>query len=229
MSTSGTYNFNNSLGDSVLYAFNLIQIRPTEITQEHMQSARMAANLMAATWSTDTPNLWKVELVQVPIVAGQATYSYDPSVVVILDVYASIANGDGTYTDRILLPVGRSEYASYPEKSEIAPANVYWADRTLNPTITLWPVPDGSQAYLNYYCVQQMQDSVYGASTIDVPYYYLEAFALGLAARLAMIWAPEKAVMLKAAYDEIYEKANSQNTENAAVSIFPGLSSYFRN
>jgi len=230
LSTSNQYQFNPGLSDQVLYSFGMIGIRPTEITQEHMWSARMAANMMTATWSSSSPNLWKVELVQVPIVKGTATYSYDPSVVVILDVYASIANGDGTYTDRILLPVSRSEYASYPEKSETGPSNVYWADRTLSPTITLWPVPDGSQAYLNYYCVQQIQDSnLMAGQTLDIPFYYFEAFAVGLAARLAITWAPEKAALLKAYGDELYEKANDQNTETANVYVAPSMSSYWRN
>jgi hypothetical protein len=41
MTTSGTYTFDPSLGELTLYAFNLCQIRPTSLMQEHMQSARV--------------------------------------------------------------------------------------------------------------------------------------------------------------------------------------------
>ena len=37
MSTSGTYAFNPGLGEITLYAYQLCGIRPTQLTQEHMQ------------------------------------------------------------------------------------------------------------------------------------------------------------------------------------------------
>jgi hypothetical protein len=229
MTTSGTYNFNPSLGEAVLYAFNLCGIRNTEVLQEHMESARMAANMIAARWSAQGVNLWKVELITTPLVQGQATYSYDPSVITMLDTYISVSNGDGTYTDRLILPVSRTEYASYPEKSQQGFPTTYWADRLLNPTVTLWPVPDGNETYLKYYAVQQIQDANFtSGQTLDLPYYFLEAFAYAMAQRLATIWAPEKAAGLKALADESYMIAATQNVETAAFYVSPVISGYFR-
>ena len=62
MTTSGTYNFNPSLGEVVLYAYNLCDIRNTAIAQEHMEAARMASNLLLANWSNRGVNLWTVDL-----------------------------------------------------------------------------------------------------------------------------------------------------------------------
>jgi len=62
MTTSGTYNYNPSLGDLTLYAFNLIGVRNTAILQEHMQSASTAANMMLASWANQGVNLWAVDL-----------------------------------------------------------------------------------------------------------------------------------------------------------------------
>ena len=229
MTTSGTYNFNPSMGEAVLYAFNLCGIRNTEVLQEHMESARMAANMIAARWSAQGVNLWKVELITTPLVQGQATYSYDPSVITMLDTYISVTNGDGTYTDRLILPVSRTEYASYPEKSQQGFPTTYWADRLLNPTVTLWPVPDGNETYLKYYAVQQIQDANFtSGQTLDLPYYFLEAFAYAMAQRLATIWAPEKAAGLKALADESYMIAATQNVETAAFYVSPVISGYFR-
>jgi hypothetical protein len=229
MTTSGTYNFNPSMGEAVLYAFNLCGIRNTEVLQEHMESARMAANMIAARWSAQGVNLWKVELITTPLVQGQATYSYDPSVITMLDTYISVTNGDGTYTDRLILPVSRTEYASYPEKSQQGFPTTYWADRLLNPTVTLWPVPDGNETYLKYYAVQQIQDANFtSGQTLDLPYYFLEAFAYAMAQRLATIWAPEKAAGLKTLADESYMIAATQNVETAAFYVSPVISGYFR-
>jgi hypothetical protein len=56
----------------------------------------------------------------------------------------------------------------------------------------------------------------------------MEAFAYGLAARLAVIWSPDKAVVLKAMADESYQIAADQNVETANTYISPMISGYFR-
>ena len=75
MSTSGTYAFNPSLGEVTLYAYNLCGIRNTAIVQEHMEAARMAANMLLGRWSSEGVNLWAVDLQTISLVQGQATYS----------------------------------------------------------------------------------------------------------------------------------------------------------
>ena len=42
MATSNTYTFNPSLGEIVLFSYNLIGIRNTSLLQEHFEAARMA-------------------------------------------------------------------------------------------------------------------------------------------------------------------------------------------
>src|SRR5271165_609687 len=96
ITTSGTYQFSPSIGEIGLYAWNRCGIRSAALTQEHMQDLRMAANVLLLHWSNKQVNLWKVELVTVPFVQGTATYSVDPSIVVILDLYISVTNGSTT-------------------------------------------------------------------------------------------------------------------------------------
>ena len=117
MTSSGTYAFNPSLGELVLYAFNVAGVRNTALLQEHMHSAKMATNLMLARWANQGVNLWKVDLVTVPLVQGQSTYSVDQSTVIILDAYMTTVSGS-TSTDRIILPISRSEYSTYPNKEQ---------------------------------------------------------------------------------------------------------------
>lgn len=230
MTTSGTYTFNPSLGELTLYSYNLCGLRNTSLLQEHMESARMATNLMLARWSNQGVNLWAVDLVSVPLVQGTATYSVDADTVMILDAYMEIDNGSGPPIDRIILPISRTEYASYPNKEQQGFTTTFWFDRLLSPTVTLWPVPDGSSAqYLKYYRVRRLQDSALtSGQTVEIPYLWLEAFALGLAQRLAMIWAPDKVQMLKPLADEAYMIAAEQNVEQAQQYITPMISGYFR-
>jgi hypothetical protein len=230
MATSGTYTFAPSLGELTLYAYNLIGLRNTSLLQEHMQAARMASNMLLSNWSNRGVNLWAVDLVTTPLTQGQATYNVDANTVVILDAYMTIDNGNGAPIDRIILPVSRTEYASYPNKEQQGFTTTFWFDRLLSPTVTLWPVPDGSSAqYLKYYRVRQLQDAnLAGGTQVEIPYLWMEAFSYNLALRLALIWAPDKAQLLKPFADEAYQIAAEQNVETAQQYISPQISGYFR-
>lgn len=226
MSTSGTYTFNPSLGELTIYAYQLIGVRPTALLQEHMDSARLATNMMFTRWSNQGVNLWQVELVTVPLVAGTSTYSVDASTVTMLDAYIEYGL---PAIDRIIMPVSRTEYASYPNKTQSGFPTVFWFDRLLSPTVTLWPVPDGNQTSLKYYKVNRIQDAnMNGTQEVDIPPIWLEAMAYGLAQRLAIIWAPERAVAMKAMADESYNIAANQNVETANQYISPQISGYWR-
>jgi hypothetical protein len=218
------------MGELVLYAFNVVGLRNTSLVQEHMQTAHMATNLMLSSWANQGVNLWTVDLQTVPLVQGQATYSVPSDTVVMLDAYMTIDDGSGQPIDRIILPVSRTEYASYPNKEQQGFSTTFWFDRLISPTVTLWPVPDGTSAqYLKYYRVRQIQDANYtGGQTVEVPYLWLEAFADGLAFRLAKIWNPQMASGLKAIADESYKIASLQNVETAQQYISPQISGYYR-
>jgi hypothetical protein len=231
MTTSATYSFNPSLGELTLYAFNLAGVRNTAIAQEHLSSARMATNLMLSRWANQGVNLWKVELVTINLVTDTSTYSVDPNVVMVLDTYVTTPNS-GASIDRIILPVSRTEYASYPNKTQQGFPTIYWFDRLISPTITVWPVPNTSNGprTLSYYAVTQIQDSnLTNGQTVDIPYRWYEAFANGLAYRLARIWNPPLAQMLKMEADESYAIAAQQDTEYVSMYVSPQVSGYWRN
>jgi len=239
MATSDTYSFNPGLGELTLYAYNLIGIRNTALLQELMEAARMASNMLCSRWSNMGVNLWAVDLVTTALVTDQATYAVDANTVMILDAY--VQNDDsGANIDRIILPVSRTEYASYPNKEQQGFPTVYWFDRLISssrstgsagPSVTLWPVPntDNGPQSLKYYRVRQIQDSgLSNGQTVEIPYLWLEAFAYGLAMRLAQIWNPAAVAMIKPMADEAYQIAASQNIETAQQYISPMISGYFR-
>jgi len=229
MTTSGTYAYNPSLGELVLYAYNVAGVRNTALAQEHMESARMAANLMLSRWSNQGVNLWAVDLITTPLLEGVTTYSVDGNTVMILDAYIETTSS-GQPIDRIIMPVSRTEYASYPNKEQQGFPTVFWFDRLISPTVTVWPVPSADDTYtLKYYRVRQLQDSNFtSGQTVEVPYRWLEAFADGLAFRLAKIWNPQAAIGLKPIADESYAIAAAQDVENVAMYISPQVSGYFR-
>jgi len=230
MPTSNTYQFDPALGETVIYSYNLIGIRPTALLQEHFEAARMATNMLLSSWSNQGVNLWAVDLVTRLLVNDQSTYSVDANTVMILDAYVQ-TDMTGDNIDRIILPISRSEYASYPNKEQRGFPTVYWFNRLISPTITIWPVPFSSSGdqYLKYYRVRRLQDAnLKNGENVEIPYLWLDAFATNLAARLALIWAPEKIAILKPLADEAYQIAAAQNIEQAQQYISPMLSSYWR-
>src|SRR6185312_8065845 len=229
MASSGTNNFLPSIGELTLYSFKLLGIRRPEIVQQHLADASIAVNLMLAEWDNSTPNLWKTDLVSVPLVQGTATYNVDPSTIMILDTYIRTGNGTAAQDDRIIWPVSRTEYADQPNKNMQGAPTIFWFDRLLAPTLTLWLVPDGNGPYLlNYYRVSTIFDAnLPNGETPDVPVIWLRAFAYGLAASLADSYAPDKADRLQAKADKALLVAQTQNVEGVNLVIAPTLSGYY--
>lgn len=229
MAVSTTYAFAPSSGEVLLYALSMCGIRPTAITQEHMFNGRMAANFLLASWANKQVNLWNVDLIEVALVQGTATYNVDPTCVMILDAYIRTGDGTDAVEDRVIFPISRTEYASYPNKSIQAPPTVFWFDRLLSPTITLWQVPDGNGPYLlRYYRVTQIADATLNNATQPaIPYLWLDAFATGIAARLATIYAPDRAMGFATLAEQTWNIAAGQNVENVNLYIQPGLGGYY--
>ncbi len=230
--TSGTYNYAPSLGELGIHAFQIAGVRPTALTQEHMVTLRQAANLLLSTWS-NLPNLWSITPtpITVTLIAGQPTYSVSTNVILILDAYIELINGASQPIDCIVLPVSRTEYSSYPNKEQQGQVTTFWHNRQFSaPQISLYFCPDGvSATTFKYYGLLQIQDAnLTGGQQPFVPYAFQEAFCMGLAARLALIWTPERAANLEALADKAYNVAAATNIEQSQFFISPSLSSYYR-
>lgn len=229
MATSNTFAYDPSVGSLTVQAYQMCGIRPTALVQEHFETARMASNMILGRWSSQGVNTWQVDLQVVPLIQGQATYTVPSNTIVMLDAYIVTTSG-GASVNRLILPVSRSEYASYSEPLQQGMPTVFWMNRLLAPTVTLYYVPDGTQTSLNYYRLRQSQDAGFAnAQQPEIPYYWTEAFATALAQRLAVIWAPERAMGLKALADEAYQIAADQDVETSQFYIAPGIGQYFRN
>lgn len=193
-----------------------------------MQDAYTEFNLMLSKFSNLQVNLWTVDLVSVPLVQGTATYAVDSSTIQILDAY--ISQGGSLTNDRLIFPVSRTEYASYPNKTAQGAPSVFWYDRLISPTITLWYVPDASSTYtLNYYrCVQVQDANLPGGETPNVPYRWLDCMVAELAHRLSRIYATELETARKADAQEAWTIAATQDVENTDLYLMPQLGGYYR-
>jgi hypothetical protein len=228
MATSGTSTFNPSGGELLLFAYALCGLRRTALTAEHMADGRMAFNLFLSSLGNDIPNLWTVDLVSEVLVPGQATYTVPADTIMILDAYIRTGTGE-SQNDRIIWPISRTEYAAMPNKTLEAPPTVFWFDRQLAPTLSLWQTPDDQQVYtLQYYRATVVQDqNLAGGQNIEIPRWWMLAMAFGVAELVALIHAPDKAPALAAKAAETLRNAREQDTENVPMYIMPMLSGYF--
>lgn len=230
MTSSGTYDFTLSNGEVVLAAYERVRVRSPSIRIEHMITARRELNLLLAEASNRQVNLWKVELMPtIPMLLGVPTYSIPPRVVMILDAWISVSTGM-TRTDRYITPMSRTDYSSIANKLTSGSPTSFWFDRLIAPTITMWPVADGSGPYTLYYyaCVQMQDANLPGGETPDLPYRWLDWFVAGLAHRLARIYAPDLEDKREKDANRAWQLAATQDTENVNLSLAPPISQYYR-
>jgi len=227
--TSSTYGFAPSVGDLVIAAYRRIQVHRAEIVTEHFADAKMELNLMQVQWANLGPLLWTVDLQTITLIPGQATYSVPADTVMMLDLYVSTVNGDGTNSDRTLTALSRTEYASMPDKGTQGGLTSFWFNRQISPTVTFWPVPDGTEATLSYYRFTQMQDAVSAnAATPQAMYLCLDAYVAGLAHRLARIYKPDNESAREADATKALNLMFSQVAEFVPLYIQPQASGYWR-
>ena len=195
------------------------------MTAQHIADAKNEANLLQIQWANDGVLLWTVDLITVSLVQGTATYNVPSNTVMILDLY--ISNGS---SNRLIMPFSRTDYASLANPTSQGFPTTFWFDRLIAPTVTLWPVPDGSATYtMSYYRYRQVQDAVAATGTQpEVQTLWLDAFIAGLAHRLSRHYAPQLEALRKADAMEAYLLASKQGVENVPLAVAPGLSSYFR-
>lgn len=229
MASSGTYSFAPSIGELILNAYGRIQIRRTEITQQHLADAANEANLVQVEFSNRLPNLWLCETYTVNLSQATAEYTLPARLIAPMAVYLTITQGSVS-TDRILVPISTYEYAALPNKTTQGQPTSFWFDRQESPIVHLWPVPDGNAIYtLNLRMVSQPQDArAQSGTTLEFPYRFLDAFAASLAARLAVIYKPELEAKRQADAERAWAIAATQDQEDVPMFITPALSGYYR-
>ena len=228
-SPSGSTAFSPDLGAISAYALGRCNVRRPEITTDHLTDAAMAANLVLVDWAGSQPNLWGVELLPVTLVQGTIEYTLPANVLMILDCYIT-TTVSGVNTDRVIYGVSRTEYDAYPNKQSQAFPTVFWANRVQPIQVSMYPCPDDNGPYtLNLHVVTQDQDAVLaGAAGLDLPYRAFSAFVDGLAAKIALTYAPDRYTQLDAVAQRSSTRLNGQENENVPLFIIPGLQGYRR-
>jgi len=225
-----TYVFNPSAADIVLNAYGMLQIRRHELTTQHLEDAKICANLLMVDISNRNPHRWTLETTVITLTQSIPTYTLPVQTIAVPVVTLSKTIGSST-RDRTLSPLSAADYAMQPDKARSAPPTSYWFSLTTTPTITVWPVPDAASVgpVLNVQTFRQIADvDLRNGATLDAPYRFLDAATTGLAARLAQIYRPESEAILNTRYEQRIALAQIRDEETLPMRIIPNFGGYYR-
>ena len=224
MAVSGTTAFNLDLTEIVEEAFE--RAGSEMRTGYDLRTARRSLNLLFADWANRGINMWTFEQGTITLVQGTATYNLPADTVDLMEqVIRTGAGSASTQADLTITRISVSTYATIPNKLQQARPIQVWIQRLQDiPTITVWPVPDGSQTYtFVYWRLRRIDDAGTGVNTMDVPFRFLPCMVAGLAYYLALKvkGGTERLQILKQQYDEAWDLAATDDREKAAVRFVP--------
>jgi len=217
MATSGSRDFNLDVAEIIEEAYERcgLEVR----TGYDARTARRSLNLMFADWANRGLNLWTVKQGSQALTAGTATYTFDATYTDLLEVVVRRSS-----TDYELDRMSRSEYLTLPNKTTQGRPSQYYYNRQVTPQITLWATPDSSSDTLVYYYVQRIEDADALVNTTDAPFRFLPCMVAGLAYYLSMKKAPERVQLLKAVYEEEFQRAADEDEDRVPLKLQPSIS-----
>jgi len=110
--------------------------------------------------------------------------------------------------------ISRQEYLTTPTKTTQGRPTQVYIDRRITPTLTVWPTPENSTDSLVYYRVRRIEDADAATNNPDIPFRFLPCLVAGLAFHISLKKAPQRTQILKAFYEEEFERAASQDIEH---------------
>jgi len=219
MATSNSRDFDLDVGEIIEEAYERCGLEMR--TGYDAKTARRSLNLMFADWANRGLNMWTVTQATKSITSGTATYSFDATHVDLLEVVLR----NSSNVDFTLTQMSRSEYLTIPNKGTTGQPSQYFFDRQVTPTITLWATPNASYT-LVYYYVSRIQDADALVNNADAPFRFLPCMVAGLAYYLSMKKAPDRIQILKAVYEEEFQRAAAEDANSTPLKLTPSMTYY---
>ena len=187
-----------------------------------LKTARRSLNLMLAEWANRGLNQWTIKQRTLSLVKSDGEYDLGTD---IIDVLSVVVRRDNT--DFSVERISRDTYLSIPNKTTEGRTNQFFLDRQITPNLKIWPVPENSTDVIYYDAVTRVDDADTQVNTLDVPFRFYPCLAAGLAYYIAMKKAPERIQLLKAAYEEEFQRAMTEDRDRASFNVVPQFE-YFR-
>ena len=219
MAVSDSVNFELEVDEYIEEAFERcgLEVR----TGYDLKTARRSLNLMLAEWANRGLNQWTISQRTVAMVTGTGEYALGTDVIDILSV---VVKRDGT--DYALSRMSRDEFFNIPDKTTQGRPNQFFLDRQVTPNLKIWPVPENSTDVLYYNALTRMDDADTYVNTMDLPFRFYPCLAAGLAYYISVKRAPQRVQLLKAMYEEEFERAMTEDRDRASFNVVPQYDYY---
>jgi len=219
MTTSGSTDFELDVADYIEEAFERcgLEVR----TGYDLKTAKRSLNLLFADWANRGLNQWTIAQRQQVVTKADGDYDLGSDVI---DVLSMVVRRSGT--DYTMERISRDTYLSIPTKTTEARPSQFFIDRQITPVIKVWPIPENSTDTLIFDCLTRIEDADTMTNTMDVPFRFYPCLAAGLAYYLAIKKAPDRIQLLKAIYDEEFDRAQAEDRDRASFNIAPNLRFY---
>ena len=234
--TSGKSNlFNPQIDDIIEEAFERTNIRGTR-TGYQLKSARRSLNIMFKEWENRGVHLWKVKYAQIPLIRGQAEYSFASDSVNFPNDLSQILEAtyrNNTTTtnpqDTTLSQISRSQYSATPNKLTQGTPSQYYIDRKINPSIFLYATPSASVSSTTtpsshqfcFYYMAQIDNPGSYTNTSDVVDRFYPCMMSGLAYYLSMKYSPIRTPELERIYESEFLRALDADNQGTSTFISP--------
>jgi|TARA_E500000305_G_scaffold49516_1_gene38693 hypothetical protein len=158
--------------------------------------------------------------------SGTVGFSDVTSSIDILSAVVRQNDGTSTQSDTSITRVSRDTFLSISNKRSTSTPSQFYVDRQVTPTLRLWPTPNSSSLKLVFDRLTRIQDADADVNTVDVPFRFYPCLTAGLAYYIAMKKAPERVKLLKAVYEEEFERAAAEDRDRSSLSLTPSSTYY---
>ncbi len=219
MATSGSKDFELDVAEYVEEAFERcgLEVR----TGYDLKTAKRSLNLLLADWANRGLNQWTIKQRTITVTQGDGQYDLGNDVI---DVLSVVCRRNGT--DYSMERLSRDGYLTIPNKTQQSRANQFFLDRQITPNLKVWPVPDNSTDVIIYDALTRMDDADIYTNTMDLPFRFYPCLAAGLAYYLALKRAPNRVQLLKAVYEEEFERAATEDRDRSSFNVAPKYEYY---
>ena len=219
MATSNSTNFEPDAAEYVEEAYERcgLEIR----TGYDLTTARRSLNLMFAEWANRGLNQWTITQRTQALTSGTREYSLATDVIDILNL---VVRRSGT--DFSMNRVSRSDDLAVPNKSTTGRPTQFFLDRQITPNLKIWPTPENSTDVIHYDALTRIEDVDSQINTMDVPFRFYPCLAAGLAYYISLKKAPNRVQLLKAVYEEEFERAAAEDRDRASLTLTPSRDYY---
>jgi hypothetical protein len=125
-------------------------------------------------------------------------------------------------TDYSIPRVSRDDYLTIPNKSTTGRVSQFFLNRLITPQLEVWPTPDNDTDQLIFNRLTRIEDADTFINTFEVPFRFYPCLAAGLAYYLSIKIAQDRTPVLKALYEEEFDKAAVEDRDRASFTIQPG-------